>query len=31
MILETLMQMAEENLFIKMGFTGIWEFSVGAK
>ena len=28
MILETLMQMAEENLFIKMGFTGIWEYAV---
>ena len=28
MILETLMLMAEENLFIKMDYTGTWEYAV---
>jgi len=28
MLLETIMQMAEENLFVKLGFTGPWDFLV---
>ena len=27
-LLETLMGMAEENLFIRLGFTGLWDYAV---